>query len=129
MYPQPQQQKRVNGVRRHLTAYACMDTVGICDFDHIADKLQYRRICRAVKIRHLFVSAIDRHGVLHKVIGSDTEKIYQTCQMFGLQCGDRSLNHHTERQIGHKFFIFRSKLLLKNVDYLTSLQQIGRAHV
>ena len=124
MYSESEKQKRVDGVGSHLTADSGMYPVRFGNFDHVAYKLQHRRIGGAVEIRHLLVSAVDSHSVLNEVIGSYTEKINQSSQMLRLKSGDRSLYHNSEGKVGNKLFLLRSKLLLELTDDLARLKHL-----
>ena len=74
-----------------------------------------------IKISHTVIAAINRHGVLHQIVGADAEKIDQFGQMFHHQRRGRRLHHCAKFKMLNKFLVFPSEVGLKFGDNLLNL--------
>ena len=65
-------QRRISG---HFTAQRDLFARCCTLRDGVGQQMQYRWVQGVVQMRHLFVRAVNRQGVLNQVIGADRQKV------------------------------------------------------
>ena len=125
-----QQQPRVSGVARHLSAHCDGNSHLLSGSYRRLNKAQHRRVKRIVKIVDLVIHAIDGNSVLDQIVGADGQKIQLAGEYVGAYRCCRHLDHGAD---GHGLVIglpLVIELLTAKRDKIQHLRQLadGRQH-